>query len=149
MVAIKHTLKKAMLYQVIHNHRGAEVAYLLMGGLAVTESRMHPERAGQMVDAILHRDIPVVQTMVVITAFIVVFVNLIEDLLYAWLDPRSVTAKEGRWPRCNQEGQVTLTTQDLKAMAEEELSRQPTPGLPSVSLSSPNRWGQSVGVIVL
>jgi peptide/nickel transport system permease protein len=41
-----------------------------------------------MVDAILHRDIPVVQTMVLLTAFIIVFVNLIVDLLYAWLDPR-------------------------------------------------------------
>jgi peptide/nickel transport system permease protein len=30
----------------------------------------------------------VVQTMVLITAFIIVFVNLIVDLIYAWLDPR-------------------------------------------------------------
>jgi len=29
-----------------------------------------------------------VQTMVLLTAFIIVFVNLIVDLLYAWLDPR-------------------------------------------------------------
>ena len=36
----------------------------------------------------LHRDIPVVQTMALMTAFIIVFVNLIVDLLYAWLDPR-------------------------------------------------------------
>ena len=41
-----------------------------------------------MVDAILHRDIPVVQTLVLLTAFAFVFVNLVVDLLYAWFDPR-------------------------------------------------------------
>jgi len=41
-----------------------------------------------MVDAIVHRDIPVVQTLVMLTAFAFVFVNLLIDLMYAWLDPR-------------------------------------------------------------
>jgi len=41
-----------------------------------------------MVDAIAHRDIPVVQTLVLLIACIFVLVNLIVDLLYAWLDPR-------------------------------------------------------------
>ena len=41
-----------------------------------------------MVDAIAHRDISVVQTLVLLIAFTFVFVNLIIDLLYAWLDPR-------------------------------------------------------------
>ena len=41
-----------------------------------------------IVDAIAHRDIPVVQTLVLLTAFVFVFINLIIDLLYAWLDPR-------------------------------------------------------------
>jgi peptide/nickel transport system permease protein len=51
-----------------------------------------------IVDAILRRDIPVVQTMVLLTAFTIVFVNLIVDLLYAWLDPRITyrTAKAGQ-----------------------------------------------------
>jgi hypothetical protein len=33
-------------------------------------------------------DLPVVQTLVLLIAFVFVFVNLITDLLYAWLDPR-------------------------------------------------------------
>jgi peptide/nickel transport system permease protein len=41
-----------------------------------------------VVDAILHREIPVVETMVLLTAFFIVFVNLVVDLLYAWFDPR-------------------------------------------------------------
>jgi len=41
-----------------------------------------------MVDAIARRDIPVVQTMVLLIACSFVFVNLFVDLLYAWFDPR-------------------------------------------------------------
>lgn len=86
IVVIKHTLKNAMLPVI--TIIGAELAFLL-GGLVVTETVFTLNGLGRfMVDAILHRDIPVVQTMVLITAFIIVFVNLIVDLIYAWLDPR-------------------------------------------------------------
>jgi peptide/nickel transport system permease protein len=40
------------------------------------------------VDAIFIRDYPVVQVVVLATALIVVFSNLVTDLLYAALDPR-------------------------------------------------------------
>lgn len=86
LVVAKHTLKNAMLPVI--TIIGAELAFL-MGGLVVTETVFTLNGLGRfMVDAILHRDIPVVQTMVLLTAFIIVFVNLIVDLLYAWLDPR-------------------------------------------------------------
>ena len=86
IVVAKHTLKNAMLPVI--TIIGAEFA-LLMGGLVVTETVFTLNGLGRfIVDAILHRDIPVVQTMVVLTAFVIVFVNLLEDLLYAWLDPR-------------------------------------------------------------
>jgi peptide/nickel transport system permease protein len=86
IVVSKHTLKNAMLPVI--TIIGAELAFLL-GGLVVTETVFTLNGLGRfMVDAILHRDIPVVQTMVLLTAFIIVFVNLIVDLLYAWLDPR-------------------------------------------------------------
>jgi peptide/nickel transport system permease protein len=86
VVVLKHTLKNAMLPVI--TIIGAEFA-ILMGGLVVTETVFTLNGLGRfMVDAILHRDIPVVQTMIVLIAFVIVFVNLIEDLLYAWLDPR-------------------------------------------------------------
>jgi peptide/nickel transport system permease protein len=86
VVVAKHTLKNAMLPVI--TIIGAEFA-ILMGGLVVTETVFTLNGLGRfMVDAILHRDIPVVQTMIVLTAFVIVFVNLLEDLLYAWLDPR-------------------------------------------------------------
>lgn len=86
VVVLKHTLKNAMLPVI--TIIGAEFAFL-MGGLVVTETVFTLNGLGRfVVDAILHRDIPVVQTMVVLTAFVIVFINLVEDLLYAWLDPR-------------------------------------------------------------
>jgi peptide/nickel transport system permease protein len=86
IVVAKHTLKNAMLPVI--TVIGAEFAFL-MGGLVVTETVFTLNGLGRfVVDAILHRDIPVVQTMVLLTAFIIVFINLIVDLLYAWLDPR-------------------------------------------------------------
>ena len=86
LVVSKHTLRNAMLPVI--TIIGAELAFL-MGGLVVTETVFTLNGLGRfIVDAILRRDIPVVQTMVLLTAFVIVFVNLIVDVLYAWLDPR-------------------------------------------------------------
>lgn len=86
VVVVKHTLKNSMLPVV--TLIGAEFAFLL-GGLVVTETVFTLNGLGSfVVDAILHRDIPVVETMVLLTAFFIVFVNLVVDLFYAWLDPR-------------------------------------------------------------
>jgi peptide/nickel transport system permease protein len=41
-----------------------------------------------VVDAILHRDLPVVQTLILLTSFVIVLEVLVVDLLYAWFDPR-------------------------------------------------------------
>jgi peptide/nickel transport system permease protein len=86
MVVVKHTLKNALLPVI--TIIGTEFAFLI-GGLVVTETVFTLNGvASFLVDAIAHRDIPVVQTVVLLIAFTFVFVNLIVDLLYAWLDPR-------------------------------------------------------------
>ena len=86
IVVMKHALKNAMLPVI--TIIGTEVAFLI-GGLVVTETVFTLNGVGRfMVDAIAHRDIPVVQTLVLLIAFTFVFVNLVTDLLYAWLDPR-------------------------------------------------------------
>jgi ABC-type dipeptide/oligopeptide/nickel transport system permease component len=41
-----------------------------------------------IIDAIRARDYPTVQGAVLVMAVVFVVVNLIADLLYAWLDPR-------------------------------------------------------------
>ena len=86
MVVSKHALRNALLPVV--TIIGTEFAFL-MGGLAVTETVFTLNGVGRfMVDAIAHRDIPVVQTLVLLIACSFVFVNLLIDVMYSWLDPR-------------------------------------------------------------
>ena len=41
-----------------------------------------------LIDAILHRDFVVIQAVVVLVAAVVMFLNLVIDLVYGILDPR-------------------------------------------------------------
>lgn len=67
---------------------GLQVGFLL-GGVVVTETVFSWPGVGRLaVQAIYQRDFPLVQAVVFIFALIFVAVNLIVDLLYAWLDPR-------------------------------------------------------------
>jgi len=81
-----HALKNAILPVV--TVIGIEAAFLI-GGLIITETVFNiPGVARFLVQAILWRDYPIVQNLVMFIALIVVSINLIVDLLYAWLDPR-------------------------------------------------------------
>ena len=62
---------------------------VLLGGLVVTETVFTLNGVGGfLVDAIAHRDLPVVTSLVLISTVVTVFVNLAVDLFYSWLDPR-------------------------------------------------------------
>jgi peptide/nickel transport system permease protein len=62
---------------------------LLIGGAVVTESVFAIPGLGRLtVDAILHRDYPVIQGIVLLFSFVYVIVNLGVDLLYIVFDPR-------------------------------------------------------------
>ncbi len=62
---------------------------LLIGGVVVTESVFAIPGLGRLtVDAILRRDYPVIQGIILVFSGAYVLVNLIVDLLYTVLDPR-------------------------------------------------------------
>jgi peptide/nickel transport system permease protein len=62
---------------------------LLIGGAVVTESVFAIPGLGRLtVDAILRRDYPVIQGVVLLFSFVYVLVNLAVDLIYTLLDPR-------------------------------------------------------------
>jgi peptide/nickel transport system permease protein len=62
---------------------------LLIGGAVVTESVFAIPGLGRLtVDAILRRDYPLIQGLVLLFSFIYVLVNLLIDLSYTLLDPR-------------------------------------------------------------
>ena len=62
---------------------------LLISGVVVTESVFNLPGIGRLtVDAVLARDYPVIQAMILLTSGIYVGVNLLIDLAYTLLDPR-------------------------------------------------------------
>ncbi len=62
---------------------------LLISGVVVTESVFNIPGIGRLtVDAILARDYPVIQAMILLTAGIYVVVNLLIDISYTLIDPR-------------------------------------------------------------
>jgi len=62
---------------------------LLIGGAVVTETVFAIPGIGRLtVDAILRRDYPVIQGVVLLFSFVYVVVNLVVDLTYTVLDPR-------------------------------------------------------------
>jgi peptide/nickel transport system permease protein len=85
-IVIRHALKNAML--PVMALIGTEFAFLI-GGLVVTETVFTLNGVGRfVVDAVAHRDYPVVQALVFVIAGSFVIVNLLVDLTYAWFDPR-------------------------------------------------------------
>lgn len=67
---------------------GASFAGLL-GGVVVTETLFNIPGLGRLVtEAILKRDFPIIQGVILVTALIYIFVNMLVDMVYALLDPR-------------------------------------------------------------
>ena len=85
-VNYSHALKNAFL--PVTTIIGIEAAFLI-GGLIITETVFNiPGVAHFLVEAILMRDYPIVQNLVMLVALIVVTVNFLVDLTYGALDPR-------------------------------------------------------------
>lgn len=86
VVVFKHALRNALIpvITVIGLQMGS-----LLGGAVLTETVFSwPGIGSFIVNAILAGDFPVVQGGVIMVATIFVVVNLIVDILYAYLDPR-------------------------------------------------------------
>jgi peptide/nickel transport system permease protein len=85
-VLVRHALKNASLPVVTIIGIGFA---LLIGGAVVTESVFALPGLGRLtVDAIVRRDYPVIQGVLLVVAGAYVLINLVIDLLYAVLDPR-------------------------------------------------------------
>ena len=85
-VVIKHALRNALLPVI--TVIGLEFAFLI-GGLVVTEQVFNLNGIGMLfVESITHRDYTMTQALVLLVSFAFIFMNLLVDLLYAYLDPR-------------------------------------------------------------
>ncbi|PSK08552.1 ABC transporter permease [Brevibacillus porteri] len=85
-VVYKHALKNAMI--PVLTVIGLQIG-LLLGGAVLTETIFGWPGVGRyIVTAIGNRDYPVIQSGILVIATIFVLINLLVDLLYAYIDPR-------------------------------------------------------------
>jgi peptide/nickel transport system permease protein len=85
-VLVRHALKNASLPVVTIIGIGFA---LLIGGAVVTESVFALPGLGRLtVDAIVRRDYPVIQGVILVVSGVYVLLNLVVDVLYVVLDPR-------------------------------------------------------------
>ncbi len=85
-VVLRHALRNALI--PIITVIGLEFAFLF-GGLVVTEQVFNLNGIGRLfVDAVTRRDYTLIQGLLLLVAFVYVAVNFLNDLLFAWLDPR-------------------------------------------------------------
>lgn len=86
VVLITHAMKNAFL--PIITVIGLEIGLLLAGAILTETIFSWPGMGRLIVNRILARDYPSVQGSVLVIAVIFVFVNLLVDISYAYLDPR-------------------------------------------------------------
>ncbi|MFN2340536.1 MAG: ABC transporter permease [Halanaerobium sp.] len=86
VVILKHVLKNALIpvVTIIGLQFGS-----FLGGAVLTETVFARAGVGRLlINGILGRDFPVIQGAVIVIASFFVFINLIVDILYSYLDPR-------------------------------------------------------------
>jgi len=86
VVIVKHALKNALI--PIITVVGLQFG-LLLGGAVLTETVFAWPGIGRLiVDSILARDYPVIQGTILIFGLLYILVNLVVDMIYAFIDPR-------------------------------------------------------------
>ena len=85
-VVIRHALKNALIPVV--TLIGIQFPLIIGGSLIIEELFQLPGIGRLMMDAIGRRDYPVVSGINLVVATVVVLMNVLVDLTYAWIDPR-------------------------------------------------------------
>ena len=85
-VIYKHALRNAMIPTV--TIFGLQIPEILSLAVIIETVFAWPGMGMLLVDAVLKRDYTLVQGIVLIYALLVIMMNLIVDLLYAYIDPR-------------------------------------------------------------
>jgi peptide/nickel transport system permease protein len=85
-VLLRHALRNAAVPIVTIIGVGIAV---LISGVVVTESVFNLPGLGRLVvEAVLARDYPVIQGLILFFAFVYILINLLVDVLYTVFDPR-------------------------------------------------------------
>jgi peptide/nickel transport system permease protein len=86
VVILSHTLKNAAI--PIITMMGDEAASLLNGAVVIETLFGWPGVGILLIQAIENRDLPLIESAVIVIATMIIVVNLLVDLLYAVIDPR-------------------------------------------------------------
>lgn len=86
LILARHALKPALLPVV--SYLGPGLSYLLTGSLVVEQVFALPGIGKYFITAALNRDYGLVLGTTILYVFIILALNLIVDVLYAWLDPK-------------------------------------------------------------
>ena len=85
-VVVRHALKNAMIPVI--TTVGLQVGSLLSGAVMVESVFSRPGMGRLFLQAVTSRDFPLVQALVLLVGTFYVTMNVLVDILYAWLDPR-------------------------------------------------------------
>jgi oligopeptide transport system permease protein len=86
LILARHAIKPALLPVV--SYLGPGLSYLLTGSLVVEQVFALPGIGKYFISAALNRDYGLVLGTTILYMFIILAVNLLVDILYAWLDPK-------------------------------------------------------------
>jgi len=86
LILARHAIKPALLPVV--SYLGPGLSYLLTGSLVVEQVFALPGIGKYFISAALNRDYGLVLGTTILYMFIILAVNLLVDIIYAWLDPK-------------------------------------------------------------
>jgi peptide/nickel transport system permease protein len=85
-IVIRHALKNAFIPAL--TVMGLQVGLLVSGTVVLESIFVLPGMGRYLLESVQARDYPAIQGLNLLFATVIVFTNLIVDLLYGWLDPR-------------------------------------------------------------
>lgn len=85
-VVYRHVLKNALIPVI--TIMGMTIADILAGSLVIEQVFNLPGIGRLLISSISYRDFPLIQSIVVYLAFVVVLLNFLVDILYQFIDPR-------------------------------------------------------------
>jgi peptide/nickel transport system permease protein len=85
-VIVRHAVKNAFI--PVLTIMGLQVAFLIGGSVIMETVFALPGMGRLLIEVIENRDYPIIQGIVLFIGIFVIFVNLVVDLAYGWLDPR-------------------------------------------------------------
>jgi peptide/nickel transport system permease protein len=132
----RHAMKNSLI--PIITVGGDELASFLNGAVVIETIFAWPGIGSLFIQAIERRDLPLVLACVFVIAAMVIVVNLVIDLAYAWIDPRASLIVDSRRRRRGR-GPITPSTMagpvtsDGQSVAGEDVAPSPQTLTPSPS----------------